>query len=271
MIFGFEPQNFLFDSHCHLYDKQFDNDRENVIKNAIQSGVQKIVDVATDVESAKKILDYSARFSKNILPTVGIHPEVFVPGSDLYKETLDSGWIDSQILEIDNLLKSNPGKFFMIGECGMDLYWLKKNNVSAEVFEHSKKFQSELFTRQVELAKTYGLPLTVHSREALDDCLAILDKYSDVKAIMHSFTGDYEQAKKILDQGLAIGINGIITYSSAQELRSTIQKIVGTVKEPVDLYNKHIYLETDSPYLGVGELRGKRNQPKIINLLFESI
>jgi TatD DNase family protein len=176
---------------------------------------------------------------------------MFVPGSDLYDTLFDEERLQAEIAKMDEILQNNSD-YVMIGECGMDLYWLRQNEVAAEIFETSKNLQAMAFKLQAELAVKYKLPLTIHARESVDECLEILQaSKGEVEAIFHSFTGDYDELKKIIDAGFAIGINGIVTYKSAETLREALKRYIGEKKitEPRDLYDLGIYLETDAPWL----------------------
>ncbi len=268
--------NTLFDSHSHFFGEEFDHDRDAVVERSVEAGVARIIDVAVDLASAQQTLDNSKRYKGIVLPTIGIHPEIFVPGSDLVRDSWGLEQMEAEIKKIDDILAHNPG-YVMIGECGMDLYWLRKNLVDDLLFENSKELQAQCFRRQVELAKKYMLPLTIHARDAVDECLEILSEYQGrVEAIFHSFTGNYVELKKIIDAGFAIGINGIVTYKSAETLREALKMYIGEKKitEPRDLYELCIYLETDAPYLmpsGVAAGHEKRNQPVNISLIWNAV
>lgn len=210
----FFDEDVLFDSHCHLNSDEFQEDRQEVLATMVESGVEKVIDVAVDIKSARRSAKQAKQFPEQVYSTIGIHPEKFVPGSDMYNKNFDERYIDEQIQLLR--VEVEGGQYVAIGECGIDLYWLEKNNVSRDIFEKSRKYQRDLFELQVMMAQKFSLPLTIHARNSLDDCLDILKKYSgEVEAIMHSFTGDYSEAKKILDFGFYLGVNGIATYKSA--------------------------------------------------------
>lgn len=266
----FDWQN-LFDSHCHLTAEIFDDNLAGVVKDAVDAGVDKMIDIGTDIETSEKALKHSQIFPGVVYAAAGIDPEVLVPGSDLYNPDFD---IDDGIGRLRGLLKSEASsRFVMLGECGMDLYWLRKNNVEEKIFKQSKDGQMELFEAQVNLAKEFGLPLSVHHRDSLDECLEIVEQVGGVTGIMHSFVGSYDDAKKIFDHGFKIGINGIVTYRSAEGLRETVRKIIGRkkIEKPRDLYNLGIYLETDAPFLPVTRSKQKTSEPFQIKLIDEAI
>ncbi|MBW7953945.1 TatD family hydrolase, partial [Candidatus Dojkabacteria bacterium] len=131
----------------------------------------------------------------------------------------------------------------------------------------------ELFEGQIMLAIKHDLPLTVHSRDSLHECLQLLDKHPKAKVVMHSFTGDYGQLLEIRERGHLVGINGIITYSSAKDLRKGLTKYLkdSDIKTPKDLYSQGIVLETDSPFLLPRGSVQKKNQPANIQLIWNEI
>ncbi|MBN1915692.1 TatD family hydrolase [Candidatus Dojkabacteria bacterium] len=260
----------LIDTHCHLNDTSFDEDREKVVERAIQAGVERIVDIGIDLESSERALENSEKYKNIVFPGAGIDMEMFVPGSDLFKEEVFSKsqieigkWINESMEKLDRLLAT--GKFVMVGECGMDFYWLSKNEkISEEDKKKSKLMQKLLFPSQIELAIKYKLPLSIHSRGAEDECIEIIKifkeqvfKGKDSKNFtgsFHSFTGTVEQAKKIAGLGFKIGINGIITYKKAENIREIV-RAVG---------RENLVFETDAPFLvplGFQPLKKGRNEP----------
>lgn len=271
-IFEFKT---LFDSHSHFGIT--DLSKDEMVSEALKNGVMKIVDVANDYESSINSLKNFNDFPNVILPTIGIHPELVIPGSEMFNPSMDEKEIDEEVLKLKNLLDSNPSKFIMIGEIGIDYYWLEKSlNLKPEELERSKTLQKYLFESQLKLAVEYNLPLTIHARSSYSDCIEIVKKYiPKVKGIFHSFTGTLEEAKKIKELGFSIGINGIITYKSAVDLRNTLIELMKGIKITTqeDLYNNGIYLETDSPFLfpsNVAE-RKKFNSPYTIKFIWEFV
>jgi len=271
-IFEFKT---LFDSHSHFGMTELP--KEEMVEEAKENGVMKIVDVANDYNSSLSSLHYSEKFPDIILPTLGIHPELVIPGSEMYDSTIDEKRIDVEVNKLEELLKSNPSKFLMVGETGIDYYWLEKNlQLSKEEIEKSKNLQKYLFESQVKLAIEYDLPLTMHARSSYRDCIDIVKKYiPKVRGVFHSFTGTLEEAKEIKALGFPIGINGIITYKSASDLRDTLIELTKDteITSPEDLYNIGIYLETDSPFLFPSNVsnRKKYNSPYTIKFIWEFV
>jgi TatD DNase family protein len=243
---------------------------ESTIKRAKDNGVNFMVDVAVDLETSRKTLSNHNKFINTIFPTVGIDPEVVVPGSDLYDESIDEEKIDQLLHELELLVQENKEDVLMIGECGLDYYWIEKQNLTDEEIQLSKYLQKKLFIGQLEISGKYSLPLTMHHRDSLDDCLKFI-KESNLKlfGIFHSFTGSLSDAKTILENGFAIGINGIVTYKSAQELRSCVREVSEEINSPLDLYKNSVFLETDAPFLQPRGSKTKINEPSNIKLIYD--
>lgn len=261
--------DFLFDSHCHLtwFDEQA---RTEVVSQSVESGLEKIIDIAVDLKTSKATLENARKFSGIVLPTAGIDPEIAIPGSELFIKDLTPEKVEEKLSELGDFIKENHRELLMIGECGLDYYWIYKNNLSETEINKSKDFQQQFFARQIELAEKYSLPLSIHHRDSLDDCLELL-KNKNVSAIFHSFTGGIQDAEKILADGFTIGINGIVTYKSAEDIREAVKKILlgKSIDSPEELYNSGIFLETDAPFLPPRGAKSRENSPKNIKIIFD--
>jgi len=278
--------NQLFDSHCHLNAADYDLDREGVVKRAQESKITTIIDIAVNLESTKKALESTNNFPEKVFATAGIDPEVFVPGSDMYIENGEE--VYTQFEALIAVIEANTDKIVMIGETGLDNYWNKKHEVDKDDAEQSLEYQKELFKNHIKLSKTYDLPLTIHSRETVDECIEILESYAseDVWGVFHSITPEAdddqysfeEKLRKILDMGFYISLNGIMTYKSANLLRNTVLKILKSKfqvpnKEvsPIDFYNAGFVFETDGPYLAPEGKRGDLNEPSNVLDIYNQI
>ena len=223
----------IIDSHCHLdYPSLYEN-LEEVIKRAEFNKVNKLLTICTTLESFEKIKLIIEKY-KNIYGTFGIHPHE----SKKYKN------IDSKF--ILNLKKKHK-KVIGIGETGLDFFY----NYS------DKKIQKKSFIEHIEAATQLNIPLIVHSRDAENDTYEILKsekKNSNLKILMHCFTGSQNFANKLLDLGCYISVSGIITFQNSIELANTVSFI------PIE----NLLVETDSPYLSPHPLRGKSNEPSYI-------
>lgn len=264
--------NYLFDSHCHLISKEFDEDLDEIIQKSTESSIELVLDVGVDLKTSEKSLEISQKY-ENIKSWIGIDPEILIPSSELTVEVADfTRWLDDSKDYLSKLIVQNKEEVIGIGETGMDFYWNKQNGLDQKVMEDSHNKQEKLFRMHLELAQEFNLPLTIHSRGAEEECLQIVSDYSTV-GIFHSYTGDYETAVKILDSGWGLGVNGIATFKNAKEIREMYSKILGKHNfsdwNPEDFYKKGIYFETDAPYLSPEGLRGERNEPANIAKIYE--
>lgn len=258
----------LIDTHAHINSREFDKDIEKVIKDSVKSGVTEIWDVATDIESSIKSLVISSNYP-NVKSFIGIDPENFIPGSEFFKGFKDDIWFENQNFELKNLIEENHHKIIGLGETGIDNYWTKK--LDFEQQRKSLEQQEKMFRLHLELAENTGLPLTIHSRNAENLCIKICQNYN-ATGIFHSYTGDYETAKKIIDRGFGLGINGIITFRNAGDLRTVYRKILGKISSDwsvEDFYKKGVFFETDSPFLSPEGKRGEKNEPGNVAIIYD--
>jgi len=266
-IYQFLNYDFLFDSHAHLGFEGYDIDREKVIQMAKEKGVEQIFDMSIDLESSKKSVGNSKNYPENVFSFVGIDPEILIPGSELFTSLdISDQWLEEQYKELKQLVIANKENIKGIGETGMDFYWLQK--LEAAQAKSSRQNQESMFRMHLKLAGESNLPLSIHSRGAEADCLAIVKTYPNTTGIFHSYTGDYQTAKEILDAGWGLGVNGIVTFKNANSLRETYMKLIGKVSKdatPNDFYKKGIFFETDAPFLSPEGKRGVRNEP--VNVL----
>lgn len=267
----------LFDSHCHITISPLNSNKSEHMNAAKQAGVNFIIDIAIDTKTSQSIIE-NCQNEAMLLPTAGIDPEVLVSGSELYLGELSNDefnqWLKKEIDKLQELLQQNV--VTMIGECGMDSFYLYKQlraeQIDRETFDKLLQRQEILLRKQCELAQQFKLPLSIHSRNIEGKCLEIINEYA-VTAVFHSFTGSYKVAKKIIESGHYLGVNGIITYDSAKDLRETYSKILGEIPEsasPQWFYDKHVVFETDAPWLFPFD-SSKQNEPKEIKTIFEFV
>ena len=223
----------IIDSHCHLdYSNLYDK-LDDVVKRAEHNQVKYLLTICTTLESFKKIKLIVDKY-KNIYGTFGIHPH----------ETKKYTNIDSKfILNLKNQFK----KIIGIGETGLDFY-----------YNHSdKKIQKKSFVEHIRSAVDLNIPVIVHSRNAEMDTYEILKserKNSNLKILVHCFTGSKDFAKKLIDINCYISVSGIITFKNTAEFTDTVSFI------PLE----NLLVETDSPYLAPVPYRGKSNEPAYI-------
>lgn len=214
-----------FDTHAHLLDKKFNDDRFEVIEN--MAGVVNITEPGEDERILDKLLE-----KNNIWAAAGIHPHA--AGSYTEKQA-----------DLKTLLSKD--KVVALGEIGLDFYY---NNSEPEV-------QKVVFEKQLALAEEKKLPVIIHSRSAFKETLEILDKYPDLKILIHCFTGTRKELKEFLERDYYIAIGGVVTFSNADSLRIAAAKIP----------DNRLVLETDSPYLSPLPVRGKRNSPQNVRYI----
>jgi TatD DNase family protein len=224
----------LIDSHCHLDSSEFDADREEVIARALEAGVDHMVAIGTgngppDLEAGIRLAGRYAPF----YATVGIHPH----------DAAKAGQADFDRLAE---LLSHP-KVVALGEIGLDYH-----------YDFSpRETQRSVFIRQMEIAAAAKKPIVIHTREAWDDTVALLEQHwkpHAIDGIMHCFSGGPIEARRALDLGFYLSFGGIVTFPKALELQAAAREA------PAD----RILVETDSPYLAPVPKRGKRNEPALI-------
>ncbi|HOB16530.1 MAG TPA: TatD family hydrolase [Defluviitoga sp.] len=227
--------NFI-DTHCHLLFSNYDDDREEVLKK-VNKELDLFIEIGGDLDNSKKVVEFVKNQPK-AFGSVGIHPS-------------DSEGVDNKDLEeLEKLAQSE--KIVAVGETGLDFYW-----------ETNKQTQYKIFDAQVSIAKKLNKPIVLHIRDAYNEAYEFLKKSNlpSKLGVVHCFSDTWETAKKFLDLGFYIGIDGPITYSKNSELRKVVQQA------PLD----RILPETDSPFLPPVPFRGKRNMPVYVKYIYEKI
>ncbi|MDF2437476.1 MAG: hydrolase, TatD family [Bacteroidota bacterium] len=229
----------LTDTHTHLYSREFDADRNDLINKAISAGVTRFFMPNVDSESIPGMYQVEKDFPDHCFPMIGLHP---CSVNQTYQHELKvvEYWLQKR-------------KFTAVGEIGIDLYWDKT------FFDQ----QQDAFRTQIAWAKKYGIPYVIHSRNAFDETMEIVKEFKNdnIKAIFHCFSGNVEQAEQVIALGnFKLGIGGVVTFKN-----SGLDKVV----EAIDL--KHLVLETDAPYLAPVPHRGKRNEPDYLVMIAQKI
>jgi TatD DNase family protein len=222
------------DTHAHIYNDEFSKDRDDMLRVAFEKGVDRIYMPNVDHTSIDGMLELEHKYPGQCFPMMGLHP--CNVKKDFHRE----------LYLVEDWLKNK--KFTAVGEIGMDLYW-------DTTFRPQ---QEEAFKIQVDLAKKHKLPIVIHCRSSMKETLDLLEPLMEkgLTGIFHCFSGDLEDAKKIIDFGFFLGIGGVVTFKNGG-----LDKIL----PEVDL--KHIVLETDAPYLAPVPFRGKRNDPGLLPLI----
>jgi TatD DNase family protein len=224
----------LIDSHCHLDSTEFDADRDETIQRALAAGVEHMLNIGTgngppDLEAGVRLADkYPAFFA-----TVGIHPhDAAKAGPGDYRRIAD--------------LLAHP-KVIAVGEIGLDYHYDFA----------PREAQKSAFIEQMSIAAPAGKPIVIHTREAWQDTVALLEKYwtpHGIGGIMHCFSGGPEEAQRALELGFYLSFGGILTFPKAAQVHAAAKAA------PRD----RILLETDAPYLAPVPKRGKRNEPALM-------
>lgn len=232
----------LFDSHSHLNDEKFDEDREEQIKKIRESGVSNFITAGYSVESSKKALEIAKKYDF-IYTTAGVSP------NDI-PQTEEELW--KQLAEIEKIVEKNKEKICAIGEIGLDYYWNTDN----------KELQKKAFIEQIKIANKYNLPIVIHTREAVMDTLQILKENKVTKTgVFHCCPQNRELIKEGLKLGFYISFAGPITFKNSKNAEEMINLVP----------NDRILIETDSPYLAPEPVRGTRNTPANVKYIAQKI
>ncbi|MEK7534182.1 MAG: TatD family hydrolase [Patescibacteria group bacterium] len=240
----------MIDVHCHLNFHAFEKDYDQVIQNAFDAGVTKIINVGTKLDSSQKAVELAQKY-ENLYAIVGIHPH--------HADKLDKGW-DKELVK----LTKNAKKVVGIGECGLDYFSYKSNDIV------DPKLQKEVFIKQIELAYKLKLPLQIHNRHAGKDILDILINHKSYllnpPGMFHCMSQDIDLLRKVLNLGFYVGFDGNITYKGlAQGETTTLKDLVKYA--PLN----RIVTETDSPFLTPEPKRGSRNIPFYVILVGKKV
>lgn len=230
----------IFDTHAHYDDEQFDADREALLSGMKAGGVGMIVDAAATVASWDKILELTEKYPF-LYGSVGVHPDEV---GDLNEENF------ARMSEL-----ADRKKIVAIGEIGLDYYWDKEPEIQAK--------QRYWFVRQLALAQQADLPVIIHSRDAAEDTMKIMEKaYEDgIKGVIHCYSYSPEMAQEYVKMGYFIGVGGVVTFKNAKKLVKTVETI------PLS----SIVLETDCPYMAPEPHRGTRNDSRNIPYVIAKI
>lgn len=228
----------LFDSHCHVDDDLYDNDRTELIENLPSKGIELLMEIGADMPSSRRAVELAKKYPF-IYAAVGVHPH----------DTCDMTEKDIEELAA---LAAEP-KVKAIGEIGLDYHYMNTD----------KHLQKKWFERQMQLTMELEMPFIIHDRDSHADCLEILRKFDlkKVGGVMHCFSGSVEMAKEIIKMGMVISLGGPVTFKNARHSVDVAREI------PLD----KILIETDSPYLAPEPLRGKRNSPEFVRFVAEKI
>ena len=231
----------LFDSHAHLDDEKFDEDREILVEEIRKAGITKLISAGYSLEGSRRGKELAEKYDF-IYTTAGISP------NDI-PQTQEELWI--MLEEIEAIAKQSE-KVVAIGEIGLDYYWNDQN----------KELQKLAFERQIEIANRLELPIVIHTREAVMDTLAILKQREVLKkGVFHCCPLNRELVKEALKLGFYISFAGPITFKNSKNANEIIEMVP----------NDRMLIETDSPYLSPEPLRGRRNDPRNVRFVAQKI
>lgn len=216
----------LFDTHAHLDDRAFDCDRETLISSLPEKGISLVMNPGCSLESSRNAVALAKKYPF-LYAAVGSHPDA-------------ADEVDEAVLNEYRLL-CREEKVKAIGEIGLDYHY---EDIPREI-------QKKAFRMQMALAQEVGLPVIIHQREALADCLEILEDFPEVKGVFHCFSGSAQTARELTAQGWYVGFTGVLTFKNARKALEAAKAV------PKD----RIVLETDCPYMAPEPYRGRRNDP----------
>ncbi|MCB9637590.1 MAG: TatD family hydrolase [Myxococcales bacterium] len=220
----------IIDTHMHLDQEPFDQDREEVLSRARKAGVQQMITIGCGLASSQQAV-LLAEQNDDIFATVGVHPH-------------DAGTTSEEEFAALEALAKHP-KVVAIGEIGLDYFYMNS----------PKETQLEVFRRYLALAQSLELPFIIHTRDAEEDTLVLFEEAAQrgpLRGVIHCFSGTLPFAERCLEMGLYLSIPGMITFVSS------IKKVVKAL--PLE----RLFVETDSPYLAPTPFRGQRNEPAFV-------
>lgn len=228
----------LIDTHSHIYLPEFDPDRDLMLERAEKAGIRQILMPAIDSSTHEAMLKLEAEQPVACMAMMGLHP---CSVKENYRDELRT---------VRSSLEKRS--FKAVGETGLDFFW-------------DKTFVAEqhlAFHEQIEWALHYKIPIAIHSRDSIDDCIRVVAEHQKGKlnGVFHCFSGNEVQAKQLIDLGFYLGIGGVVTFKN-----SGLDKVM----ERINLAN--IVLETDAPYLAPVPFRGKRNEPSYLKYVVDKL
>lgn len=231
-------KTMIIDTHSHIYLPEFDADRAEMVARAENEGVRLILMPAIDNQTHSMMFGAEQDFSGICRGMMGLHPC-----------SVKEGYQDELKIVQDHFERR---AFVAVGETGLDFYWDRT----------FIKEQYESFQFQIELAIQYDVPVVIHSRNSIDECIKVIgnNQKGNLKGVFHCFSGNIEQAKQIIELGFYLGIGGVITFKNSG---------LDSVMVDVDMAN--VVLETDAPYLAPVPFRGKRNECSYLKYVVEKL
>ena len=226
----------LFDTHAHMNDPAYDEDRAEVLLGLKDKGVELMMNVGCCLDSSKDCIAMAEQYPF-VYASVGSHPD-------------SADEVNEEVIEQYRQMANHP-KVLAIGEIGLDYYY---ETIPREI-------QQKAFRMQMQLAKELDMPVIVHERNAHDDGMRIVKEFPTVKGVFHCYSGSAEMARQLVKMGWYIGFTGVLTFKNARKAVETAASI------PLD----RIVLETDCPFMAPEPFRGKRNHPGYLYRMAEKL
>ena len=236
----------LIDTHSHIYDEAFDEDRKEVVERARAEGVERIILPAIDGESNERLFELCRECGDYVVPLMGLHP-TSVNDNPRWRE---------ELAEVERLIANPPQgieRFYGVGEIGLDLYWSR--DWQAE--------QEEAFRAQLDMALKHDLPIVVHTRDAWEEMAAIIEECrgKGLRGIFHAFSSDVAMYERLREYGdFLFGIGGVVTFK-----KSALAEVVKSMQL------EDLVIETDAPYLTPVPHRGTRNESSYVRFVAQKI
>lgn len=225
-----------FDSHAHLDDRRFDDDRAEILQDLKNHGIGLLMNIGCDLPSSERSVALAEQYPF-VYAAVGSHPD-------------DADHVDGRLLDRYRALAEHP-KVRAIGEIGLDYH-----------YEDVPRTQQIIaFEQQLELAEALKLPVIVHEREAHGDAMDIIRRHPDIQGVFHCFSGSAEMALWLAERGWYIGFTGVVTFKNARRALEAVQAL------PIE----RILIETDCPYMAPEPYRGRRNDSRYVPLVAAKI
>lgn len=252
----------IFDTHAHLCDAAFDDDREAIIADLGAHGVGAFTEIGFDLPSSRAALALAERYPQ-VYAAVGFHPD-------------HSDHLRDEDVETLRQMVENDKKIVAIGEIGLDYHYTREGILrraaasgqeadpeSLATADPEPEIQKACFRRMLQLARELGLPINVHSREAAQDTydLIVEEHGYENSGIIHCFGYPVEMAERFVKLGLYVGVGGVVTFKNSRKLKEVVERI------PIEC----IVLETDCPYMAPVPKRGTRNDPRNLPYVVEEI
>ena len=226
----------LFDTHAHMNDPAFDEDRNEMILGLKEKGTEFVMNVGCCLDSSKDCIALAEAYPF-VYASVGSHPD-------------SADEVNEEVIEAYRKMAQHE-KVLAIGEIGLDYYY---ETVPREI-------QQQAFRMQMELARELKMPVIVHERNAHDDGMRIAKEFKDVTGVFHCYSGSAEMARQLVNMGWYIGFTGVLTFKNARKAVETAESI------PLD----RIVIETDCPFMSPEPFRGRRNDPSRVRYVAQKL